>query len=87
MVIETQLAERMGIAEAGLADEIAETLLTLGLPIAIPSGISAPDLVVVMQHDKKKAKGVVKFALPVKLGEVKVGVIIDHLKELLEEIL
>ena len=83
MVIETQLSERMGIAEAGLADKIAETLLTLGLPVAIPSGISVPDLVAAIQHDKKKAKGVVKFALPVKLGEVKVGVVIEGLEDLL----
>ena len=86
MVAETQLAERMGIAEAGLADEIADTLLTLGLPITIPAGISVPDLVAAMQHDKKKAKGVVKFALPVKIGEVKVGVVIEYLEKLLNKI-
>ncbi len=87
MVVETQLAERMGIAEAGLADKIADTLLTLGLPVAIPNGISVPDLVAAIQHDKKKAKGVIKFALPVKLGEVKVGVVIENLDEMLEEIM
>ncbi len=86
MVVETQLAERIGIAEAGLADEIAETLLTLGLPVAIPSGISVPDLVAAIQHDKKKAKGVVKFALPVTLGEVKVGVVVEDLEKLLEKL-
>ncbi len=86
MVVETQLAERMGIAEAGLAEKIADTLLTLGLPVAIPSGISVPDLVAAIQHDKKKAKGVVKFALPVKIGEVQVGVVIEDLEKLLEEL-
>jgi shikimate kinase/3-dehydroquinate synthase len=87
MVVETQLAERMGIAEAGLADKIAETLLTLGLPIAIPAGISVPDLVATMQHDKKKAKGVVKFALPVKVGEVKVGMVVEDLEKILGELI
>lgn len=86
MVVETQLAERVGIAEAGLAEEIAETLLSLGLPIAIPTAISVPDLVAAMQHDKKKAKGVVKFALPVKIGDVKVGVVIEGLEEMLSSV-
>lgn len=86
MVVETQLSERMGIAEAGLADEIADTLLSLGLPVAIPSGISLPDLLAAMQHDKKKAKGTLKFALPVKIGEVQVGVVIENLAGMLEEV-
>ena len=38
-----------------------------------------------MQHNRKKAKGVVKFALPVKIGEVKVGVVIGNLAEMLED--
>ena len=86
MVVEARLAEQMGIAEAGLAGEIAETLLALGLPIDIPKGISAPALVAAMQTDKKKSKGVVKFALPVKIGEMRVGVVIEGLGKLLEEI-
>ena len=47
---------------------------------------SHPDLLRAMQMDKKKAKGVVKFALPVKLGEVKVGVVIENLEKLLKEL-
>ncbi|MBT7990951.1 MAG: 3-dehydroquinate synthase, partial [Anaerolineae bacterium] len=86
MVVEAHLAEQMGIAETGLADKIAETLVSLGLPIDIPNGISAPALVAAMQSDKKKSKGVVKFALPVKVGEMKVGVVIEGLEKMLQEI-
>ena len=86
MVAEARLAERLGIAESGLADEIAATLTSLGLPVDIPSGISAPALVAAMQSDKKKSKGVVKFALPVKIGKVRVGVVIENLKKILEKI-
>ncbi|MBC8336929.1 MAG: 3-dehydroquinate synthase [Anaerolineales bacterium] len=86
MVVEARLAEKLGIAEAGLADEIAATLVTLGLPVAIPNGIHPSALVAAMQTDKKKSKGVVKFALPVKIGEMRVGVEIKDLERLLEEL-
>jgi 3-dehydroquinate synthetase len=33
-----------------------------------------------MQHDKKKSSGKIKFALPVRIGEVKPGVVIDNLE-------
>lgn len=85
MVVETRLSEHKGIAETGLADEIAETLVSLGLPVNIPSGISAPALVAAMQSDKKKSKGVVKFALPVKIGEMRVGVVIENLEKMLPQ--
>jgi len=87
MVVETRLAEKLGIAEAGLADEIAATLTALGLPVEIPEGIQASMLVKVMQMDKKKSKGIIKFALPVRIGEIRVGVEIKDLKKLLEEII
>jgi len=83
MVAEARLAEHLGIAKSGLADEIAETLVSLGLPTEIPSEISALDLVAAMQSDKKKSKGVVKFALPVKIGEMRVGVVIEDLESVL----
>ena len=86
MVVETRLAERLGIAEAGLADEIAVTLKSLGLPTEIPEGILLSALMEVMQTDKKKSKGVVKFALPVKIGEMRVGVEIKDLEKLLEDL-
>jgi shikimate kinase / 3-dehydroquinate synthase len=86
MVVEARLAEQMGISETGLADEIAETLVSLGLPIDIPNGISAPALVAAMQSDKKKSKGVVKFALPVRVGKMKVGVVIERLEEKLSRL-
>ncbi len=85
MVAEARIAEQIGIAESGLAGEIAETLVALGLPTEIPNGISAPALVAAIQSDKKKSKGVVKFALPVRIGEMKVGVVVDELEKLLDK--
>ncbi len=38
-----------------------------------------------MNKDKKKSKGIVRFSLPEKIGEVKFGIEIDNLSSVLEE--
>jgi 3-dehydroquinate synthetase len=38
-----------------------------------------------MKVDKKKSGGIVRFALTVKIGEVKVGVEVDNLESVIEE--
>ena len=83
MVAETRLAETLGIAESGLANHISETLINLGLPTEIPAHFPRPDLIRAMKMDKKKSAGVVKFALPVRIGKMKVGVEIKNLEECL----
>jgi 3-dehydroquinate synthase len=74
MVSETRMAEKMGLAEPGLADKIATVLQAMGLPIGIPADLNRKDIGAAMRRDKKKASGVVKFALPVAIGDVRVGV-------------
>jgi shikimate kinase/3-dehydroquinate synthase len=78
-VIEARLAERLGLAESGLSEEIAVAFADLGLPTQIPPGLPRDAILQAMKVDKKKAAGVVKFALPVKIGEVKVGVAVEDL--------
>ena len=78
-VVEARLAERLGLAAGGLSEEIAVAFADLGLPTQIPPEMSREAIVQAMKVDKKKAAGVVKFALPVKIGEVKVGVAVDDL--------
>jgi 3-dehydroquinate synthase len=82
-VAEARLAERLTVAGPGLAEQITETLSTLGLPVEIPTEMDRADLIRAMRVDKKKAAGVVRFALPVKIGEVKVGVEVKDLEEAL----
>jgi 3-dehydroquinate synthetase len=41
------------------------------------------ELIRAMRMDKKKAAGVVRFALPVKIGEVRVGVEVENLEDVL----
>jgi len=85
MVVEARLAERLGVAGKGLSDALAETLSGLGLPVKIPAGMPQTDLIRAMRMDKKKERSIVKFALPVKIGEVKVGVAVEDLKVVFEE--
>ena len=77
MVLEARLAERIGLARKGLSDEIAHVLQGLGLPTEIPPGVDRNTITSAMLRDKKVAAGVVKFALPAAIGDVRVGVDID----------
>jgi shikimate kinase / 3-dehydroquinate synthase len=83
MVAEARLAERLAVAGQGLSEALAETLSALGLPVEIPENMDRGEIIRAMKVDKKKAAGVVRFALPVKIGEVKVGVEVENLEEAL----
>ncbi len=72
-VAEARLAEEMGIAEAGLAEDIASVMQAVGLPTEIPPDLDRGAILRAMQYDKKKSGGVVKFALPAAIGDVRVG--------------
>ena len=82
MVAEARLAERIGMAEHGLADKIAETCKLIGLPVEIPGNLPLEELLEAMKVDKKRQGAKVKFALPVKIGEVRPGVEIGELEKL-----
>jgi 3-dehydroquinate synthetase len=83
MVAEARLAERLTVAGQGLSDALAETLTALELPVEIPENMDRGELIRAMRMDKKKAAGVVRFALPVKIGEVRVGVEVENLEDVL----
>lgn len=84
MVVEARLAERLDLAEAGLAETLAAALTGLGLPAAIPADLNRADLVRLMGVDKKKAAGAVRFALPACIGEVRTGVAVEDLESVFE---
>jgi 3-dehydroquinate synthetase len=71
------------VADRGLSDTLEETLLALGLPVKVPENLLRADIIRAMKMDKKKAAGVVWFALPVKIGEVRVGVEVANLEDAL----
>jgi 3-dehydroquinate synthase len=76
-VLEARLAEALGLARRGLADQLAERFTALGLPISMPAGIDVAEVRAAMTLDKKKAGGKVRFALPADIGDVRVGVTVD----------
>ena len=85
MVAETKLAEYLKIAGKGLSARISEVLSGLGLPTQIPKDLSKDKLIRAMKYDKKKAAGVVRFALPVEVGKVRVNVEVKDLELLFKE--
>ncbi len=84
-VAEARLAERLGMTEPGsrLGQQIAEIFSGLGLPIEIPPHLEREAILRAMRVDKKKQNQVVRFALPLKIGEVRVGVALQDLSEAL----
>jgi 3-dehydroquinate synthetase len=83
MVAEARLAERLSVAGRGVSETLADILLGLGLSVEIPQYMDRGQLIHAMKVDKKKAAGVVRFALPVRIGEVKVGVEVRDLENAL----
>lgn len=86
MVAEARLAEHLGVADKGLSEVLAEALMALGLPVKIPDDLQYADLIHAMRVDKKKSAGIVYFSLPVRIGEVQVGVAIEDLKMVFKEV-
>ena len=84
MVSETRLAEKIGIALPGLADEVSAALARLGLPVRTPAEISRDAVIEAMHLDKKRSRGQIHFALPEKIGKVHVGVVVDQWENLIE---
>lgn len=68
LVAECTLAERMGVAPAGLSRRVAELLVGLGLPARLASPVAQDRLVEAMASDKKNLRSRVRFALPSRLG-------------------
>lgn len=79
MVAEARIAEQMGLAQSGLAEALADVLSSLGLPTEIPASLSPETIVNAIGLDKKRSGGKVRFALPIKIGEVKEGVEVDDI--------
>ena len=78
MVAEARVAERMRLAHAGLADLIIGVLKGIGLPTEIPANLNRRTVLDAIQLDKKRAGGVVRFALPIRIGEVRTGIAVDE---------
>lgn len=69
MVAVTRLAVRLGVCDPALEPRLAALLSALGLPVQAPP-VEPEVLWEAMAADKKRRGGVVRFVLPVRLGEV-----------------
>jgi len=84
-VLEARLAEALGLAQPGLAQQIAAHFTRVGLPVTMPAGIDLTAVRAAMALDKKRADGEIRFALPAAIGDVHTGIAVDE--AILEKIL
>ncbi len=84
MAVEAKYAERIGLAERGLANTIEKTLAALGLPVEIPKNMPREEILRAMRVDKKKSARAIRFALPVEIGRVEL-VAVSALEEVISD--
>ena len=71
MVVAARLAERLGLADPGLAARLAAALAAWGLPTRVPS-YPVDSIVDAMAHDKKRHAGRLRWVLPREIGAVEI---------------
>jgi 3-dehydroquinate synthase len=69
LVTEASIAEKLGLADPGLSTRMKSILGRWGLPTSY-AGMSAKEVRAGMEHDKKRRSGGLRFALPLRPGEV-----------------
>lgn len=73
MVLEAELAERVGECEAGTRARLERTLTGLGLPTALPAGQAPEAVLAATRLDKKAREGAAEYALPSRIGAMAAG--------------
>jgi len=69
MLCASRLAEKLGLANAPLAERQRKLLEAVGLPVALPK-FDRRKLLETMMHDKKVEHGRLRFVLPTRAGHV-----------------
>lgn len=80
MVVEAGIASRLQLSTDGLVETITRALVNVGLPTSIPPNLNREVIISAMKLDKKKDKNTIKFALPIDIGSVQIGVAIEDLE-------
>jgi 3-dehydroquinate synthase len=70
LLVECEIAERLGIAPHGLRSRVAGLLVRLGLPARLDRRLERTSLLEAMSMDKKNRDDRIHFALPSRLGEM-----------------
>jgi 3-dehydroquinate synthase len=68
MALESEIAERLGVAAAGTAMRVRAALTAGGLPVVVPLGIDPAQVLAATRSDKKARGGRVEYALPASIG-------------------
>ncbi len=86
MVVETVIAESLGIAPTGLANEIRIILAAQGLPVTVPAGLLPKQLIAAMGRDKKATRNGLAFSFVSSMGACKlhIGCTPDQIEGVLE---
>ena len=72
LIAECRIAERAGIASAGLTDRVTRLLHQLGFRARLRSGASRESILGAMASDKKNRAGEIRLALPTGVGTMHV---------------
>jgi 3-dehydroquinate synthase len=73
LVAAGEIALRQGLWSAGEQERLVRLLAAIGLPTRLPGGVGADSLLAAMARDKKTRDGRLRWVLPVRAGEVRVG--------------
>ena len=73
MVVECEIATRLGIADRSIVQRVTHAVARAGLPTSIPSGLNLERVLASTYGDKKVRSGVVRYALPKRIGEMTIG--------------
>jgi 3-dehydroquinate synthase len=68
MVLESLVAERLGIADPGTSARVRAAIERSGLPSARPADQRPDDILAATRGDKKARSGVVEYSLPARVG-------------------
>ncbi len=68
MALEARLAEALGVAEAGTANQVTAALARVGLPTGRPAALDPEAVLAATRGDKKTRAGQVEYALPTRIG-------------------
>jgi len=68
MALESELAERIGVAECGTTGRVRDAIARAGLPVERPADQDPRTLLALTRADKKARRGVVEYALPRRVG-------------------
>jgi 3-dehydroquinate synthase len=68
MVVESRIAERLGVAESGTASRIRSLVREAGLPDSLPARMATDQIIAATRGDKKARAGRAEYALPARIG-------------------